>query len=59
MLAVLVCTGIFSGGVPGFSDRIQNLVEGFCFPCHTIVLLYKINNFSLLYDNLQRHCITS
>ena len=53
MTAVLVWTGRFPGGVLGLSERIHNLVNGSCVPCHTIVLLYNINHFSLLFYNLQ------
>ena len=53
MKAVLVWNGRLSGGVRGFSGRIQNLVDDSFFPCHTILLMYMINNLSLFYDTLQ------
>ena len=48
-----MCTGILSGGFPGLSGRIHNLVDVSCVPCHTSVLLSKINRFYFLYDILQ------
>ena len=53
MTSVLLCTGMLSGGVLEFSGRIHYLVGGSHVPCHTIMLLYRIHNFSLSYDNLQ------
>ena len=53
MSAVLVWTGRLSCGVPVISGRIHNLVDSSRVPCHAILLLYKIKNFSLLYDTLK------
>ena len=53
MLDVLVWTIRLSGYVLGLSGRIHNLVDGSRVPCHTILLLYKINRFSLSYDTFQ------
>ena len=50
---MLVWTGRLYGDVMGFSGRIQNLVDGSCFPCHTILLLYRSKNLYLSYDTLQ------
>ena len=50
---VFVWTGRLYGGVLGFRGRIQNIVNGSCVPCYTILLLYRINNFYLSYDTLQ------
>ena len=50
---MLVWTRIFSGGVLGLSGRIHNIVDSFCVLCRTLLLLYKIKIFSLLYDTLQ------
>ena len=44
--------GNFSGGVLGFSGRVHNLVYGSRVPFHTILLLYRIKHFYLLYDTL-------
>ena len=44
-------TGRLSSGDLGLSDRIHNLVEGYCVTCHTIILLYRIKHLFLLYDN--------
>ena len=52
MSAVLVWTEIFSGGVPGFSGRIHNIVNGYRVPCHTILFLYRIKHLYLSYDTL-------
>ena len=46
-------TGILSGGVLGLIGRIHNIANGSCVPYHTILLLYRIKNVSLSYDNLQ------
>ena len=51
---MLVWTGILSGGVPGLSGRIHNLVYISHVSCHTILLLYVIKKFSLSYDTLQQ-----
>ena len=53
MLAVILWTVRFSGGVPLLSSRIKNLVNGFRVPCHNILLLYIINHCSLSYDTLK------
>ena len=53
VLPVLVWTGRFSGGVPGLSARIHKNFDVSLVSCHTILLLYIINHFSLLYDTLQ------
>ena len=53
VLAVIVWTGRLSGGVPGISGRIHNLVEGSHFPCHNLCLLYNIKYFSLSYYDFQ------
>ena len=37
---MFVWTGRLYGGVLGFSGRIHNIVDGYCVPCHTILLLY-------------------
>ena len=50
---MLVWTGILSGGVLEFSGRIHNIFNGSHVPSHTIMLLYRIQHFSLSYDNLQ------
>ena len=46
-------TGRLSCGVLEFSGRIHNLVDGSRVPCHTILLLYRIENFSLFYITFQ------
>ena len=46
-------TGRLSVGVPGLSGRINNIVDGSCVPCHTIMVLYRIKHISLLNDTLQ------
>ena len=43
----------FSGGVPGLSGRIHNLVDRYRVPCHTILLLYRVKNCSFSYYTLQ------
>ena len=53
MPAVFVCTGRFSGGVLVLSGRTQNIVDGYCFLCRTILLLYNIKHLSLSYDTFQ------
>ena len=50
---VLVWKGILSGGIPGFSGRIHNIVDSYHVPCHTILLLYRIKHLYLSYDTLQ------
>ena len=49
----IVWTVILSGGVLGFGGRIHNLVDGSRVSCHTIMLLYRIQNFYISYDTLQ------
>ena len=53
MTSVFVWTGVFYGGVHGFSGRIHNLVESSRVPCHTILLLYRIYHLYLSYDIFQ------
>ena len=53
MPAVFLWTRILSGGVLVFSERIHNLVDCSCVPCHAIMLLYRIKYFYLWYDTLQ------
>ena len=53
MPAVLVCTRRLYIGVLGFSGRTHNIDGGYSIPCHTILLLYRINHFYLSYDTLQ------
>ena len=51
MTPVIVWVGRLSDGVPGLSGRIHNIVDGSRVPCHTIILLYRINHLSVSYDN--------
>ena len=48
-----VWTGVLYGGVLVFRGRIHNLFGGSHFPCHTILLLYRIHHFPLSCDTLQ------
>ena len=53
MSAVLVWTGRLSGGITGIRGRMHNLVDGSPVPCHTILLLYRIEHFYLSCDTLK------
>ena len=54
VLCMLVWKGRLSGGVPGLTGYIQNIVDGSCVPFHTILLLYRINHFYLSYETLKQ-----